>query len=250
MAKAMAPYHGGYITHMRSEDDSLFEAIDEAFRIGARAACAWTSTTSRRRTGRTGARRRRWSRRSTPRARRGTRRRCDDVPVSVLRQQPRRVLPGLGGREREADGQPQESGDAHAHPARDGRPERRAALPDRGTVGLHGRRLPEAGAREVRGQALERDRDGHGKAVARSRRRSDRQRGPRPVEDQLHDVRGQRADADQVSVGDHRHRRRRRAIRTARRTSCTRARTAPIRASSDATCASSTCSRSRKRCAR
>ena len=33
MAKAMAPYHGGYITHMRSEDDSLFEAMDEAFRI-------------------------------------------------------------------------------------------------------------------------------------------------------------------------------------------------------------------------
>ena len=33
MAKAMAPYHGGYITHMRSEDDSLFEAIDEAFKI-------------------------------------------------------------------------------------------------------------------------------------------------------------------------------------------------------------------------
>ncbi|MEO7963697.1 MAG: D-aminoacylase [Gemmatimonadaceae bacterium] len=34
MAKAMAPFHGGYITHMRSEDDSLFEAMDEAFRIG------------------------------------------------------------------------------------------------------------------------------------------------------------------------------------------------------------------------
>ena len=33
MAKAMAPYHGGYITHMRSEDDSLFQAIDEAFRV-------------------------------------------------------------------------------------------------------------------------------------------------------------------------------------------------------------------------
>ena len=33
MAKAMAPYHGGYITHMRSEGDSLFEAMDEAFRI-------------------------------------------------------------------------------------------------------------------------------------------------------------------------------------------------------------------------
>ena len=33
MMKAMAPYHGGYITHMRSEDDSLFEAIDESFRI-------------------------------------------------------------------------------------------------------------------------------------------------------------------------------------------------------------------------
>lgn len=33
-AKAMAPFHGTYITHMRSEDDSLFEAMDEAFRIG------------------------------------------------------------------------------------------------------------------------------------------------------------------------------------------------------------------------
>jgi len=33
MAKAMSPYHGSYITHMRSEDDSLFEAMDEAFRI-------------------------------------------------------------------------------------------------------------------------------------------------------------------------------------------------------------------------
>lgn len=33
MAKAMAPYNGNYITHMRSEDDSLFEAMDEAFRI-------------------------------------------------------------------------------------------------------------------------------------------------------------------------------------------------------------------------
>ncbi len=34
MAKAMAPFQGGYITHMRSEDDSLFEAMDEAFHIG------------------------------------------------------------------------------------------------------------------------------------------------------------------------------------------------------------------------
>jgi N-acyl-D-amino-acid deacylase len=33
-AQAMAPLHGSYITHMRSEDDSLFEAMDEAFRIG------------------------------------------------------------------------------------------------------------------------------------------------------------------------------------------------------------------------
>ena len=33
MAKAMAPYHGAYITHMRSEGDSLLEAMDEAFRI-------------------------------------------------------------------------------------------------------------------------------------------------------------------------------------------------------------------------
>ena len=34
MAKAMSPYHGSYITHMRSEDEKLFEAMDEAFRIG------------------------------------------------------------------------------------------------------------------------------------------------------------------------------------------------------------------------
>ena len=33
LAKTMAPFHGEYITHMRSEDDSLFEAMDEAFRI-------------------------------------------------------------------------------------------------------------------------------------------------------------------------------------------------------------------------
>src|SRR5204863_8750916 len=34
MAKAMSPYHGDYITHMRSEDDQLLEAMDEAFKIG------------------------------------------------------------------------------------------------------------------------------------------------------------------------------------------------------------------------
>ncbi len=36
-AKAMAPYRGVYITHMRSEADRLLEAIDEAIRIGAEA---------------------------------------------------------------------------------------------------------------------------------------------------------------------------------------------------------------------
>lgn len=34
IAKAMAPYGGVYITHMRSEADQLLEAIDEAIRIG------------------------------------------------------------------------------------------------------------------------------------------------------------------------------------------------------------------------
>lgn len=33
-AKAMSPYGGVYITHMRSEADQLLEAVDEAFRIG------------------------------------------------------------------------------------------------------------------------------------------------------------------------------------------------------------------------
>lgn len=33
LAKAMAPFQGDYITHMRSEGDSLLEAMDEAFRV-------------------------------------------------------------------------------------------------------------------------------------------------------------------------------------------------------------------------
>jgi N-acyl-D-amino-acid deacylase len=37
VAKAMAPYGGVYITHMRSEADQLLEAIDEAIRIGREA---------------------------------------------------------------------------------------------------------------------------------------------------------------------------------------------------------------------
>jgi dihydroorotase/N-acyl-D-amino-acid deacylase len=36
MAKAMSPYGGIYITHMRSEADQLLEAIDEAIAIGTR----------------------------------------------------------------------------------------------------------------------------------------------------------------------------------------------------------------------
>jgi dihydroorotase/N-acyl-D-amino-acid deacylase len=34
MAKAMAPLHGSYITHMRSEESKLLSAMDEAIRIG------------------------------------------------------------------------------------------------------------------------------------------------------------------------------------------------------------------------
>src|SRR5688500_20305099 len=34
LAKAMAPYGGVYVTHMRSEADQFLEAIDEAIRIG------------------------------------------------------------------------------------------------------------------------------------------------------------------------------------------------------------------------
>ena len=36
MAKAMSPYHGSYITHMRSEEDSLFEAMARHFRLRAK----------------------------------------------------------------------------------------------------------------------------------------------------------------------------------------------------------------------
>ncbi|HTG54010.1 MAG TPA: hypothetical protein VL980_04130, partial [Gemmatimonadaceae bacterium] len=35
-AQAMAPYHGVYITHMRSEENLFLEAIDEALAIGRR----------------------------------------------------------------------------------------------------------------------------------------------------------------------------------------------------------------------
>jgi len=34
IAKAMAPFHGTYITHMRSEESKLLEAMDEAIQIG------------------------------------------------------------------------------------------------------------------------------------------------------------------------------------------------------------------------
>ncbi|HYD51633.1 MAG TPA: D-aminoacylase [Gemmatimonadaceae bacterium] len=40
VAKAMAPYGGVYITHMRSEADQLLESIDEAIRIGRDAGVA------------------------------------------------------------------------------------------------------------------------------------------------------------------------------------------------------------------
>jgi N-acyl-D-amino-acid deacylase len=36
MARAMSPYQGSYITHIRSEGDQLLEALDEAFDIGRR----------------------------------------------------------------------------------------------------------------------------------------------------------------------------------------------------------------------
>ena len=36
MAEAMAPFHGVYISHIRSEDDDLFPAMDEALEIGRR----------------------------------------------------------------------------------------------------------------------------------------------------------------------------------------------------------------------
>ena len=36
LAQAMAPYHGVYVSHIRSEDDKLFEAMDEALEIGRR----------------------------------------------------------------------------------------------------------------------------------------------------------------------------------------------------------------------
>lgn len=37
MARAMSPYQGSYITHIRSEGDQLLEALDEAFTIGRHA---------------------------------------------------------------------------------------------------------------------------------------------------------------------------------------------------------------------
>jgi N-acyl-D-amino-acid deacylase len=45
IARAMAPYGGVYITHMRSEADEILEAMDEALRIGAEGGVPWRSTT-------------------------------------------------------------------------------------------------------------------------------------------------------------------------------------------------------------
>jgi dihydroorotase/N-acyl-D-amino-acid deacylase len=117
MAKAMSPYHGGYITHMRSEDDSLFEAMDEAFRIaregGVRLDIYHLKASNRRN----------WpkapghGREDRFRARGGFGRRRDHVPVSVLRQQPRRVHSRLGGRRGEVVREPPQCRDAAAHSA-------------------------------------------------------------------------------------------------------------------------------------
>ncbi len=69
IAKAMAPYGGIYITHMRSEADQVLEAMDEAIRIGKEGGVPVEIYHLKAATSGTGRRRRRWSTRSIPRAR-------------------------------------------------------------------------------------------------------------------------------------------------------------------------------------
>ena len=130
-AKAMAPYHGAYITHMRSEGDSLLEAMDEAFRIaregGVQLDIYHLKTALRRNWGKAGAM---IAKIDSARAA-GL-----DVGATMYPypygEQPRRVHPRLGVGEREAVRQPARPGDARSHRARDGRPERCADVPGRG----------------------------------------------------------------------------------------------------------------------
>ena len=101
-AKAMAPYGGVYITHMRSEGERFVEAVDEAMRIGreggvpveiyhlkAAGVKNWPKMQDRHREDRFG-------------ARRGAGRRGRPVSVHRRRQQPVVVHSAMGARGRQA----------------------------------------------------------------------------------------------------------------------------------------------------
>ena len=114
IAKAMAPYHGVYISHIRSEGDSCSRRSTRRSRSDARAACPSRSITSRPRARTRGRRRREMVHKiDSARARRAG---CgrDDVSVHRVGERTLGVRPAVGGGEREAARQSEESGDARA----------------------------------------------------------------------------------------------------------------------------------------
>ena len=120
VARAMAPYGGVYITHMRSEADQFLEAIDEAIRIGKEGGVPVEIYHLK------AAGRRNWPKAAqaiakidSARARRA-RRAGEHVLVRRGRHRTVRVPAALGLGGRKAPRQPEGSGDARAHPRRDG----------------------------------------------------------------------------------------------------------------------------------
>ena len=205
MAKAMAPYHGAYITHMRSEGDSLFEAMDEAFRIaregGVQLDIYHLKTASRRN----------WGKAAAMVAKIDSARAAgldvgatmypypfsgnnlgaclpnwasengklfDNLRDSTTRARILREMADSTG-----DALCQLEGPTNYMVADLRKPE---------NAKYEGKRLSDIAAD-----------DAH--AVARRGRRADALRGTRSVEDQLLDVRGQRAHADPAAVGGDRH---------------------------------------------
>ena len=185
MAKAMAPYHGAYITHMRSESDSLLEAMDEAFRIaregGVQLDIYHLKTAGRRN----------WGKAPAMVAKIDSARAAGlDVgatmyPYAYSGNNLGACLPDWASENgklfdnlRDSTTRARilrEMADSDGH----------AVLPGRRADELHGRRPAQAGEREVRGQVSERDRRRHEEAMARRGRRADALRGARSVEDQL-----------------------------------------------------------------
>ena len=160
MAKAMSPYGGIYITHMRSEADALLEAIDEAITIGARGRRAGGDLPSQGGGHEQLGQGSRGDREDRLGATCGRRCAGGHVPVRRRRDRAVGVHAALGVGEREAHRQSAEPRDAREDQSGD---EQRAhgvgePLPARGPAERSRARAEQAGEQAIRRQAARRDR--------------------------------------------------------------------------------------------